>query len=247
MEDLVSARTLLVEPVETGASLVEPVETPAEHTPFMRRLTSDDGFTIVELATAMALFAGLVLIFLAALVGLTSTVNNVSASAHGASTNQLIISALSRQLPYADAINRPVAVSGSRYIEWRLPASATADNLVACVQWRYTPSSGLIETRRWSLTAVGSTVVNLTAWSTKGTDVIDQGGVGFPFTMIPADAHVQRQQLRISLATGNEIGDDTTSKTALTARNSSSTSLTNTDANIDGVSDQQVCQQAGRS
>ena len=242
-----SARASVVE----SAPVVEPVDTPFDR--IRERLNDDRGFTIVELATAMALFAGLVLIFLAALVGLTGTVNNVSASAHGASTNQVIISAISRQLPYADAINRPVTVSGSRYIEWRLPASSTADNLVGCVQWRYTPATGLVETRRWSLSAVGSTVVNLTNWSTKGTNIIDKdqegnkGQVGVPFTMIPAENGVQRQQLRIFLTAGNEIGDETTSETLLTARNSSLTSLTNTDNNHDGQSDQQVCQQAGRS
>lgn len=236
MEDLVIARD----------SVVELVETPFDK--FRGRLESDRGFTIVELATAMALFAGLVIIFLAALVGLTSTVNNVSASAHGASTNQTIISTISRQVPYADSINRPVTVGGSRYIEWRLPRSVTTDARVGCVQWRYTPATGLVETRRWSLTDA-STVVNLTAWSTKGTDIIDQGGVGYPFSLEPVDnkKELQRQQLVILLVAGSARGDTTTTETSLTARNSSFSSESNTDANNDGVSDQQVCQQAGRS
>ena len=213
------------------------------------RPADDAGFTLLELIVAIGLFSVFVAIFITSVTGLAAAVTKTKVTSESASTNQVVIGMLSRQVPYAEAINRPgpgLADPTMRYIEFQQPRSATADLLRACIQWRYVPDEQILQSRTWSLTAGGS-AINTTGWATRATDVIDLGALTTPFAMLPADpgAGLFRQQLVVTLASGVSGTEVTSTATRLVARNSSASSVTNLDANLDGQSDTMVCMQAG--
>lgn len=209
----------------------------------------DSGFTLLEVIVAVGLFSVFLAIFITSVTGLAGAVTKTKVTSESASTNQVVIGLLGRQVPYAEAINRPgpgMADPDVRYIEFQQPRSATTDLLRACIQWRYIPDDQLLQSRTWSLTA-GGAATNTTGWATRATDVIDLGAANTPFSMLPADpgAGLFRQQLAVTLASGVAGTEITSTETRIVARNSSASSVTNLDANVDGQSDTMVCMQAG--
>ena len=98
-----------------------------------------------------------------------------------------------------------------------------------------------------TLVPVTGSAVNITSWSTRATEVIDLGSATTPFAMVPADpgGGIFRQQLVLTLASGIDGGNYSTTQTRIVARNSGADSVTNVDANLDGQSDTMVCTQAG--
>ncbi len=208
---------------------------------------SDSGFTIIESVTAMGLFTVFVAVFVAAVTAFAGSIVDARASAEGASTNTTIVNTLDRQVRYAESINLPgPGATGLRYIEFLVPRSVTTTGIPGCYQWRYNPVSGLVEQRSWGVSST-NTAINIGSWQTKGSQVVDEGGAGYPFTMLPADISdgTLRQRLQITLSTGVDGGETSQTSTAFVARNSSSVSVTNIDANGDGQSDTKVCMQAG--
>ena len=202
------------------------------------------GYTLIELSAAMGVFTIFIAIFLTAVVGIsrgTSTARNTAESSSGA---LIVFQNLDRQVRYADAINFPgLGPSGARYIEFRTPAANSVSGLATCSQWRYIPADGRVESRRWE-NRLG---VALPEWSNKVTGITDLGGVGYPFSLIPAAAGGSAfQQVRLTLQAGDPvIGGETSIDGVFVARNSSLLSPSNIDVNNDGNSDNPVCRPTG--
>jgi len=198
------------------------------------------------MVTAMALFTVFVVIFTGAVAGLVGSINGSRAAAEGSSTNGTIAGWMDRQVRYAESINYPGVSGGHRYIEFYLPRSVSSSGNPQCIQWRFEPSSGLVEARDWDLDG-GGAAINITGWRTRGTLTFDLGGVDYPFQMLPADLSkgLLRQRLQLTLATGSVTSAASQMQTSFVARNSSTSSVTNLDVNGDGQSDTQVCMQAG--
>lgn len=208
---------------------------------------SDAGFTIIESITAMGIFTVFVAVFVAAVASFAGSIVDARAGAEGSSTNSTIINTLDREVRYAESINFPGAgATGLRYIEFLVPRSVTTTGVPGCYQWRYDPTTRIVERRTWGVSNT-NTAINIGSWQTKGAQVVDQGGIGYPFTMLPATIAdgTLRQRLQITLSTGVDGGRDSQTDTTFVARNSSTVSITNIDANGDGQSDTQVCMQAG--
>lgn len=204
----------------------------------------ESGFTLIELLVAMGVFLVFISILLGSIVALSRGTSRVQTTAQSTNGALVVFSRLDRQVRYADAINFPgTDAQGIRYIEFRVPAASSANGLTTCYQWRYRPALNTIESRQW--TDAGGAIA--TSWSTKLSDVIDDGGVGYPFGLKQADTSgTTQQQLILSIDAGNgtlKSGAAITSN--FIARNSSVTSTSNTDANNDGVSDTPVCLSTG--
>jgi len=202
------------------------------------------GFSLLELTAAMGIFSIFILVFIAAVVGVsrgTTTARNTAQSSSGA---LIVFQNLDRQVRYADSINFPGAgPSGARYIEFRTPAANSASGVATCTQWRFVPGEQRVESRRWQ----DITGPTLPSWSTKVGGITDLGGVGYPFSVIPASAvGSTQQQLRLTLEAGDAtIGGETSIDSVFVARNSSLQSPSNVDNNNDGNSDTPVCNPTG--
>lgn len=175
------------------------------------------GFTLIELMVAMGIFMILISILLIATSQLARGAVRVQVTAQSTSEVLLVFQNLDRQVRYSDAINAPGSgASGDRYVEFRVPAASSASGLVTCVQWRFRPVDGTVQTRRWT---DGSTVAP-TAWSTRLSNVVDTGAADYPFAR---DLTLPRQQLHLELDTGTAAVDSGTAiDTSFVARNSSS-------------------------
>lgn len=202
------------------------------------------GYTLVELSAAMGIFSIFIVIFLIAVVGIsrgTTTARNTLDSSGGA---LIVFQNLDRQVRYADSINFPgTGASGARYIEFRTPAANSVTGVATCTQWRFVPGDRRVESRRWD----NVTGAALPVWTNKVNGISDRGGIGYPFSLIPAaPGSSAQQQLRLTLESGDAaLGGETSLNNVFVARNSSLLSPSNVDVNNDGNSDSPVCRPTG--
>ena len=202
------------------------------------------GYTLIEMSAAMGLFSIFIVIFLAAVVGVSRGTTTARNTAESSSSALIVFQNLDRQVRYADSVNYPgLGASGARYIEFRTPAANSATGVAICTQWRYVPSAERVESRRWN-NVTGAT---LPAWTNKVNGISDLGGVGYPFSLIAASPGVTtQQQLRLLLESGDPaLGGETSIDSVFVARNSSLLSPSNVDVNNDGNSDNPVCRPTG--
>lgn len=204
---------------------------------------TESGFSLMELVVAMGIFTIFVAMFMTAVINLTQGATRAQLTAEASSGVLTVFQNLDRQVRYADAINFPGDAGGATYIEFRTPASSAPTEVTTCTQYRFLPTEGRIESRSWPDVA-GATP---TAWSTKLTTVIDKPGANYPFKLIPATSTGSaRQQLELRLEAGNESMDAGAAiSTTFVARNSGTTSPSNSDSNGDGQSDAPVCLSTG--
>lgn len=193
------------------------------------RSNEESGFSLVELIVAMGIFIVFISIFMASVTTLARGTSKAQVTAEASTGVMVVFQTLDRQIRYADTVNvagPSTGGSGARYIEFRTlkPVTGAAD-VLTCTQWRYLPTEARIEMREWLEASPATTT---TSWSTKLTNVVDEGGAGYPFTMIPANFTTTKQQLKLRLTAGTEGIDATaTVDTTFVARNSSSSSVSN--------------------
>lgn len=207
------------------------------------RPLDSSGFSLVELVVAVFIFGVVSTVFLTSAIGLLRATTAAESRTRTASSIVTITQLLDRQVRYADSINLPgTGLSGARYIEMRTPATSSASGFTECTQWRFLPDEGRIESRTWRDTANPS----LPDFTTRMTQVVDEGGVRYPFRLIPASPTASLfQRLEFTVQAGSE-GAFSRTQLAFVARNSSVLSPGNRDSNNDGVSDPPfVCRPTG--
>jgi len=210
----------------------------------MRRLPGDRddaGVTLVELVVAMSVFLVVLSVVMGAVVSSTRTVVSATAVAESADQTQRAYRRFDREVRYADAVNRPTTVSGTKqYVELRTSAVAVGQP-VRCTQWRYDSVDGTLAVRTWP----DATTPAVGAWTTVAAR-LRTGSAALPaFTFLPAATN-QRQGLRVVLQGSTTAGRSTSLDATFMARNTTTATATDLDNNNDGASDTQVCTQAGR-
>lgn len=212
-------------------------------------MRDDRGFTLVEMLVAMAMFSILIIIAVTAAIQLSRA--SVTASSRSESSSAILnaFQLLDRQVRYADGINYAgVGTSGASYVEFRSPArpnpsDPSVTDPATCSQWRFLPSTGVLQSRSWN-DVIG---VTLPGWQTRATDVAGLAGSEYPFTVYPATVSGSAyQRLGLELEAGGAKSEDKTQiDTVFVARNSSISSPSNADSNGDGKSDVPVCNPTG--
>jgi prepilin-type N-terminal cleavage/methylation domain-containing protein len=203
----------------------------------------DNGLSLIELVVATSIFTIVLSIYFGALISMSHTTVRAQDSVDASDALRATFNALDHQVRYATSINRPVkGSSGAWYVE--LEATNLPDGAKPmCYQWRLDPATKVLSTRTW--TEDGTSVV--TAWHgvswRVGSGNVNGAGVAVsPFVFAPAGNAMLRQQLSVHLTVdGATTGRLAEQSTTFIARNSSSKSPSNLDANNDGVSDNQVC------
>lgn len=180
---------------------------------------------------AMLIFSMFLTIVVTTVVSVTRASTRVQVRAVSSSQELAVFQSFDRQIRYADAINVPgTGASGDTYIEFRTPASSTANNVTTCTQWQYVPATGLLRSRQWADTAATTPAGTWapTLWHTELSNIANDGGADYPFTLVAASiAGSAKQQLDLHIDTGNAAISGAAITTTFVARNSSISSDSN--------------------
>lgn len=197
----------------------------------------DAGLTLVELLVSILVFAIFITILLSSILGITGASTQAQVISRAASGALIVFQNFDREIRYADSINYPgSSVSGRRYVEFRTPAASSNDNVTTCSQWRFSPSTGLLESRKW----VDTTPFAPTRWTTRLSVVFDDGA-DYPFRVKAAGDGSAMQQLTLSVDAGNAAMRGSAIITNFVARNSGIGSDSNANVLSAGVSGVRVC------
>ncbi|WP_256041414.1 type II secretion system protein [Cryobacterium sp. SO1] len=204
---------------------------------------SEDGMTLLELVVAMGIFMIFIALILTTTVTLAQSATRAQMTAEASNSTLVVFGNFDRQARYADSVNYPGSgPSGARYVEFRTAGIAAAGT-ATCTQWRFVPSLSRLESRSWK----DVSGVVLPGFTTKLTNVIDDGGATYPFTLTPANlTGAEMQQLTVTVHSGNAgLQAEAAMSTTFTARNSSPDSPSNKDADGNKVSDTPICNATG--
>jgi prepilin-type N-terminal cleavage/methylation domain-containing protein len=160
-----------------------------------RRRAGDDGYSLIEVITAMAVLSVLLLVFGRAVMLMTSTTSRVIGNTNSATQVRQATDVLSRQLAVAGATNTPVwdSTSGKWYLEFQTDA-VLAGKDSTCTRWRYTPATGVVDYQTWSTVAlVGS------SWFTVARNVVNDPVTQPPFTVYPSDTGFSLPRVGVDL------------------------------------------------
>ena len=197
----------------------------------------DRGFSLVELAVAMAVTAVLLAGVGPVVVAVLRSYGRVQDSALVNDRGRILLDRLDRDLRQVSSVNRPRAVGPRVYLEYQLD---DAGGSATCTQWRLNRNDATLAVRSWRVGATGAP-----SWSTAASGVVN-AATEPPFAVTPAGGTALHQQLQVRLRLRLPNGEAVT-RTVLTARNSSVGSPSNADGDGDGDSDTPVCTNFGRS
>lgn len=209
------------------------------------RAEREAGVSLMELVVSMAIFIVVLSVFLGGLISMSQATVRAQGVTNAGDAVRGAFQSMDKQIRYAASINYPgTGASGSQYVEF-VTGSQPDGQSPLCTQWRYDPTARTLAYRTWRDIPSGT----VSDWRTVATDVRNAMGGATPnppFRLIPAGSSYVRQQLVVTVDAGRgAAGDDALTgadvATVFVARNSSTTSQSNTDLNGDGTSDAPVC------
>jgi Tfp pilus assembly protein PilW len=200
--------------------------------PRWRQARADDaGFSLIELAIAMGVFTVVLIVFFNAVRIMASTTARVYGSTTVATQGRAALDILSRQLGFASAANLPVQVGQNWYLEFESDAvKAGGDS--QCTQWRYQPSTALLQYRTWS-----TVTLTASAWITVARSIVNDPTTQPPFTLLASDAGFTVMRVGTDLRLKSSVGSIVQSQGQFTLRNSLAAPIPTTST---------VCTQLGR-
>jgi prepilin-type N-terminal cleavage/methylation domain-containing protein len=215
---------------------------PATEPAAQERPPRDAGFTLVEYTVAMMIFTVVIAITAGGIALMARDVVKTTNLSTSTDQIRLAFNRLDRQVRYASEVNFPVSVSGTRwYVEF---LTLDGKGVPTCHQWRLDTATDRLQERWWPAAAVPGTAP---AWTTVASNIANDPVADPPFTLVPATETQQRQGLVVELIARKAARDTSsvTLQTSLYARNSSTQSAANVDANGDGTSDDPICDDLG--
>ena len=203
----------------------------------------DAGITTVELIVAMGIFVTVIAIFMSGVVTMTNNAVRSTVTVNAGDNARLVLQRFDKQLRYADSVNLPGAGSaGRQYIEFRTPSTVAKSGVTTCTQWRWDPTTSLIEMRSW---ADGAASLPTFVAVAKGV-VADASVPAYPFAVDLASPVHPRQEVTVSLLLTGAEGAKVSAASSFVARNSSVDSPSNVDSPpADGSSDNPICWKTG--
>jgi type II secretory pathway component PulJ len=193
--------------------------------------------SLMELIVSMSIFVIVLIVYFSALITMTHTTVRAQDTVNAADNLRAAFNALDHQVRYASAINRPgTGGTGNWYVEFEATDLPSGEPDL-CYQWRYDVTEDTLAYRTWSEDGI-STVSD---WRGVSWNVLPSGA-GDPFAFTAADGTILRQTLTVNLKVEALTNGEVAAQSAtFVARNSSYSSQSNVDADLDGVSDSPVC------
>ncbi|GAB3121872.1 PulJ/GspJ family protein [Glaciibacter psychrotolerans] len=179
------------------------------------------GMTLIEMVVSMTIFLIFIALVLSTTVTLAQSTTRTQLTAEASNQALSVFGAFDRQVRYADVILPPTkGASGAYYVSYRTPPGLTSGGGATCTQWRYSPTSALLESRTWTEKRTGA----MPPYSLKMSQVIPRAGGKSPFELTPiAEGGPTMQSLTVTLKAGNDdLKAGAEMSTTFVARNSSS-------------------------
>jgi prepilin-type N-terminal cleavage/methylation domain-containing protein len=186
-----------------------------------RRPAGDGGLTLVELVAAMAIFAVVIVISLAALRSMVTTTVRTTQVADARVEADRLYNRLDKIAPYAAAVNPAGQAGGDWWVELRTDVAA-GGQAARCWQLRLDVSDSEVRMRSWP---PGSPAA-VSPWTTVASEAAVRSGVS-PFVLLPADDRVSRQRLVVALDIAPAGAPPYPLDSTFTARNTSGATPTN--------------------
>jgi hypothetical protein len=203
-----------------------------------RRITQDDGTSLMELMVGMTLMLIFMGMFTGAVIMMNAAMNKSQAVNETASQINSAFLDLDSTVRYAAFISTPANNSPSGY--WYVELRVTNTGKEVCNQLRVNTTSQQLQQRTWVVPDTAPS--SLTTWAPIASGISNGGAVSGattqPFYLVPPKATTLFQQLTINLISPSGSGSSLTSSTSsftFTALNS-----------IIPVSTAPICQQQGR-
>jgi len=194
---------------------------------------------MVELLVAMGIFVTVLAVFMTGVVSMTRTTASAQGVSDATTATRKVLDLFDRQVRYSTGINRPGlgSASGSYYVEFAMPAQA-AGAIPLCVQWRYDPAEQTIALRTWNDTATPYP----SDWNSMAANVRNDLATEAPFEFSASSSNSKEQKLRVLLDIGVGAQRGALVATTYVARNTSTATQTNSDLDLNNLSDTPVCQ-----
>jgi len=132
-------------------------------------LRDESGFSLIELIVATSIFLMVLGIITAAVVSMMSQTRRESGLSDNLDSARKIFQNLDKTARYANDITTPgTGTDGGYYVEYR---TGNTSQQQTCWQWRYTPSTGVVDERHWLPPLAGNGSTTPTAWIQEGNGV----------------------------------------------------------------------------
>ena len=199
----------------------------------------DAGWTLAEVVVVMTVTAVLLAAVGTALVAAIGAYSSVLDESLADDRGRVILDRFDRDLRQASSVNLPQRVGNAWFVEYLTDVRDTGEPST-CTQWRLDSGTHTLDVRTWTTTATQAP-----QWGTAATGVVNDPSTQPPFAVTLASSTVAHEQLTIELHLLLSHAGAAT-RAAVAARNSSTASPSNTDADGDGASDTPVCTTFGR-
>ncbi len=177
-----------------------------------RRMSPDEGTTLIELMVGMILMVVFMAMFTGAIVMMNSAMNKSQAVNLTSSQLNVAFLSLDDTVRYASFISTPgKGKSGDWYVELR----STNRGTEICSQLRVNTAAQQLQRRSWTvLNTIASTP---SAWVPIASGITARaadGGLTQPFALVPLRANASSQQLTVTLVAPSGSGSSLTNSTS---------------------------------
>jgi type II secretory pathway pseudopilin PulG len=187
-----------------------------------RENPDDAGVSLVELIVSMGIFVSIMGVITATVMSMMGQTRKELGQSDNLDSARKIIQSLDQTVRYANAVTTPgTGTDGAFYVEYRTGNTAQQQT---CWQWRYVPSTSLVQVRHWlpPLAGVGSSTA--TAWVLEGTGISLVGATPI-WSITPTSSDNVHQQLVVSFnSTHGAPATSQANQVTLTAINTTSSS-----------------------
>jgi prepilin-type N-terminal cleavage/methylation domain-containing protein len=188
-----------------------------------RNRETDDGFSLIELVVVTSIFLMIMTVITASVISMMSQARRESGQSDNMTNSRNIIQDLDKTVRYANNISTPGTGSdGSYYVEYR---TGNTGQQQTCWQWRYNPTTKLVQSRHWlpPLAGVGSTTA--TTWAFQADGIALSGATPI-WTITTPSASSSHEVLNVKFIAKHGGGpvQSTASQVTLTAINTASSS-----------------------
>jgi Tfp pilus assembly protein PilE len=192
------------------------------------RSAGDEGTSLIEMLVVTVIFTIILGIITTAIVSMDRQSQRANGQANDLDAARKAVNLLDYSARFANAITLPgTGTDGGLYVEWQ---SGNTGQQQTCTQWRYEPSSHVLQYRTWQPPLSGIGTVTPSGWIPVATG-ISQSGVT-PVFSITSGTNSQtsskldtKEELAVQFtATSGVPATSSTTQVTLTAINSTSQS-----------------------
>jgi prepilin-type N-terminal cleavage/methylation domain-containing protein len=182
------------------------------------RDNDEAGFTLIELIVVMSIFSMILVIITGTIVGMLTQTRRETGTSDNLDGQRRVIETLDRSVRFASDINTPGTGSdGGLYVEYEVGNSGQQQT---CYQYRWEPSTQVIQSRTWQPPLNGGGSVTATSWATVASGITQYNGL--PVFSMGAVTGAVHEELDIQFTITHQEGPARSSQAsvALTAINS---------------------------